>query len=311
MENKENIYEIIKRSKYPDTLYENYIQNPIIGKESCWNPLGDKLSLNEKTCPSIISPEKYFTIRADGKNFSSVLPKLKKLGILEKGYSIRFENIMKTIAHKISLHLQRVLFVFTQSDEITILIENIKNESNSLNQNEIVHEFGGRKDKLISLTSSFISSVFTQEIFKICLEQNNNTIPQELLLQMPVIIFDARIGVYDSLQDAFELILWRSYDCSVNGISQFVYNNYDLFTGISKKEMEKKNTSEKLKIINDHKLLPLRDHQAYGYLIEKKYEDLEKINQKTGEKIKVNKKVFREITGPIIKKIKDNYLLNL
>ena len=40
-----SIYEIINRSKYSETmitLSNLYISNPIIGKESCWNPLGGR-----------------------------------------------------------------------------------------------------------------------------------------------------------------------------------------------------------------------------------------------------------------------------
>src|SRR5689334_7065395 len=103
-ENVENvehttIYEIIQRSKFPVEVTPLYISNPIIGKTACWEPLGTKISHNEKASSSIIASKKWISIRRDGKNFSSVVPKLVQLGILTEGYSVEFENIMKELAN--------------------------------------------------------------------------------------------------------------------------------------------------------------------------------------------------------------------
>ena len=96
----DSIYEIINRSKYPNDVTDLYIHNPIIGKVSCWEPLGNKLSANEKIAIANIPSEKYFTIRLDGKNFSSVVPVLVRLGLFSSGYSIEFEfSSLKTLMY--------------------------------------------------------------------------------------------------------------------------------------------------------------------------------------------------------------------
>jgi tRNA(His) 5'-end guanylyltransferase len=325
------IYDIIARSKYPEPEMSNYLTTPVIGKTSCWNPLGDKLCANEKSCPSVIPPGKYYSIRADGKNFSSsVVPMLTKLGIFAPGYSVDFEQVMTLVTHKLCTRFRGVLYAFTQSDEITIIIDKVQ-------RSEQVHEFGGRRDKLLSLASSFITNEFTMDLVYMCLlkEMKKNTTPTPivgsgntafgsstlgslgedavpksiipLLLNFPTITFDARIGVYDSLEEAFELVLWRAYDCSVNGISQTVHNNK--FEGHTKQSTQQLNQGEKLDLLNKHGLLPLRDHQAYGTLYVKTHCEKMAINKKTNEPQLVVKKQYVPLVGPVISAVKDKKLV--
>lgn len=296
-----SIYDIIYRSKYGESITEKYIQNPIIGKKTCWDPLGNKLSLNEKNTPSVIEANKYFTIRLDGKNFSSCVPKLKRMGIFEDGYSMKFEMIMKKIAESLPYEFQNVLYVYTQSDEITILFDKIRTD-------DLSHEFSGRRDKLISLISGFVTKTFNLELIKICIELMQNNFDGNILTQiidnLPSITFDARIGVYDTLANAFELILWRSHDCSVNGLSQAVYFNN--FSNIKKSDACKLNTNQKIKLLEENNMLPLSDHQAYGTLIKITHTHIETMNKKTLEKNFSIRRRYVQIKGPIIKNLKDN-----
>lgn len=336
------IYDIIARSKYPEPEMTNYLATPIIGKASCWNPLGDKLSANEKSCPCIIPPGKYYSIRADGKNFSSsVVPMLTKLGLFAPGYSVDLEQVMTLVTHKLCTRFRGVLYAFTQSDEITIIIDKVQPpEQQGHHQcSEQVHEFGGRRDKLISLASSFITNEFTMDLVYMCLlkEMKKNTttpsptiggggncifgistlgclgddtVPKSiipLLLNFPTITFDARIGVYDSLEEAFELVLWRAYDCSVNGISQTVNNHK--FEGHTKQSTQQLNQGEKLDLLNKHGLLPLRDHQAYGTLFIKSYCEKMAVNKQTNEPKIVVKKQYMPFVGPVISAVKDKKLV--
>lgn len=326
------IYDIIARSKYPEIEMSNYLATPTIGKVSCWNPLGDKLSANEKSCPSIIPPGKYYSIRADGKNFSSsVVPILTKLGLFTPGYSVDFEQVMTLVTHKLCTRFHGVLYAFTQSDEITIIIDKV-------HLPEQGHEFGGRRDKLISLASSFITNEFTMDLVYMCLlkEMKKNTTPTPniggggnssfgcstlgslgedavpksiipLLLNFPTITFDARIGVYDSLDEAFELVLWRAYDCSVNGVSQMVHNHK--FEGHTKQSIQQLNQGEKLDLLNKHGLLPLRDHQAYGTLYVKTHCEKMAVNKNTNESKLVVKKQYVPFVGPVISAVKDKNLV--
>lgn len=343
----QTIYDIIARSNYPESELPNYLATPIIGKASCWTPLGDKLSANEKSCPNIIPPGKYYSIRADGKNFSScVIPILTKLGLFTPGYSVDFEQIMTLVTHKLCTRFRGVLYAFTQSDEITIIIDKVQQPKQG-GQPEQVHEFGGRRDKLISLASSFITSEFTMDLVYMCLlkemKKNPNsppivggyngnngngsfgssstigslgedTVPKSiipLLLNLPPITFDARIGVYDTIKEAFELVLWRAYDCSINGVSQAVHYavHKNIFKGHTKQSTQQLHQGEKLDLLNKHGLLPLRDHQAYGTLYVKTYCEKMAVNKKTNEPKLVVKKKYVPLGGPVISAVKDKKLM--
>jgi tRNA(His) 5'-end guanylyltransferase len=299
--NSDSIYDIITRSKYAEKEYSGYQSNPIIGKVACWDPLGDKLSATEKACPRVIESDKYFTIRADGKNFSRIVPQLVNMGLFEPGYSFQFERIMKTIALKLSTQFSRVLYVFTQSDEITMVIDKV---TQPLNANVEVHDYAGRRDKLISLVSSFISSTFTMELAKLCVERNLQSM---IDADLPTIMFDARIGTYDSLSDAFELILWRAYDCSVNGVSQATYSRS--FDGLTRKQVSEMNTSQRLELLDRYNMLPLPDHQIYGTLIARISIPVTTCNQKTLKTTIVQKKRSEPIPGPVIRNIKNGHPL--
>lgn len=283
-----NIYEVIKRSKYPEAekQVDGYIYSPIIGKESIWIPLGDKLNANEKKMMYQIPLDKYFTIRLDGKNFSTVIPKLKRMGILEEGYSFTFEHIMKEVSLSCTTFIRDVLYVFTQSDEITILVDKCKKDKNG---NYIAREYNGRKDKILSLTSSFVSSNFVKLLIMKMISDGKS----DLISSIPEITFDSRIGVYDSLKDAFELIIYRAYDCSVNGISSAIH----LRSFPDKSVIQRLNSDSKLRWLSNNNLIStLTNHQLYGTLYKVNRLD---INRKD---IKKHKEIIK-IDGPVINNV--------
>lgn len=293
-----SIYEVIERSNYPSEQLEGYVYNPVIGKTSVWTPVGDRLSANEKSAPSTVPADKYFTLRLDGKNFSTVVPKLKRLGLFSQGYSVEFEEIMTQVSQFCTTRLFKgVLYVFSQSDEITVLFDRVNPD---LEQQS--HEFGGRKDKLLSLSASMVSTEFVRLL---CLKAVEKGLIEQVLPELPVIAFDSRLGVYDSLQEAFELILWRSYDCSVNGISQAIYQ----CSLPNSKVVNGRNTTEKLNFLQENSLLPLRDHQAYGTLLKKERRLVATVNRMTGESTEVERNVFVKIDGPVIRNVKENLLV--
>jgi len=285
-----SIYDIIERSKIPINDELSYTPYPIISK-SIWSALGDKLSNNENatTNNKNILPEECFTIRLDGKNFKRLLPILKNIGILSGSYSTEFEEIMKKISHYISTKFQGVLYVFTQSDEITILINNAINN---------VHDYNGRIRKLISISAGLVSSKFMYLIMELAISKG---IDIKLLSSLDI-AFDSRIGKYNTLMEAFELILWRSYDCGINGISDAIYK----MDTLNKKTMTYHST-QKLYILQENNLLPLPNHQAYGTLIiREKYIKSAKINKKTGLMEYVMKCLNNdEMVGPIVTNFKN------
>ena len=230
--------ENIKINDYKRKIYVKYLKNI-------------KFVKKYKIPIDWIKPDEYISVRSDGKNFSTVIPILKRLGIFEQGYSIKFENIMVEIANKLfdcELINQYgyIEWIFTQSDEITCLIKICKQVD---------------KAYFNTLISSLISSMFLHKVIKL-IEITNKSQILDLIAKLPTIMFDCRTGRYSNLKESFELILWRSWDCSVNGLSQAVQNS-----GIEGAKKLKLNSAEKILWLNSNNLLPLRDHQAYGTLL--------------------------------------------
>lgn len=241
------IYDIIKTANYSQSIGK-YKVNLIIGRESIWNHLGDKLSLNESKLYDRIPFNSFYTVRMDGINFSSVLKQMRKDGTIESGYSLKFEKAMIATATELLNITERSLCVFTQSDEITLLVDKCKL---GVDGNYIIPEKNRRYVKYLSTFASRVTAIFNKHLNKE-LESKNNT---------RMLAFDARIGVYDNFNDAFELLLWRSYDCSVNGISSGLIMNK-----IGKHQNY--NSGQKLNLLEERGLLDkMTDHQLYGTFI--------------------------------------------
>ena len=54
---------------------------------------------------------------------------------------------------------------------------------------------------------------------------STSTSPASALAELASIVphFDCRMGSYASWEEARALLMWRAYDCSVNGVSDAVY----------------------------------------------------------------------------------------
>lgn len=220
---------------------------PYVNK-AIWNNEGDYISKKEKMRQNV-GNKQYFTLRLDIKNMS----KIKRL-VFEEKWSNDFANIMKKIALKLAIDLN-AKYAYTQSDEISLVFFPGENEN-------FEYMFGGRHDKLVSLSAAQASSIFNLDV-RSMLETKKLTID---LKEVPLVLFDCRMGVFDTLKDAFRLILWRAYDCGVNGISDAVFNMEEQEGLPGKKKRTGLGTMDKLDILAEYQILPLENHQAYGSL---------------------------------------------
>jgi len=79
--------------------------------------------------------------------------------------------------------------------------------------------------------------------------------------------FDCRVGNYDSEREATSVLLWRAYDCGVNGVSDAVHKAKDIDAKkveITRRKATLLDTGSKLKWLNAAGLLPLPAHQSKG-----------------------------------------------
>ena len=264
-----SIYDILSTARYPDETIGKYVNGPILNKRDIWDKVGDYISIKERQCVSDIRNDVYYTIRLDGRNFSKgVLPKLRKLGIISSGYSLEFQNAMQFAQHQLFTSIPNAICSFTQSDEITILVGPSRINKNG--KRTPLRNLG-RFQKYISHAASTVSSTFVISL------QNNLVDRGEynLLKSLFPVEFDARIAQYDSFEAAMQLILWRSYDSAVNGISSGVH-----FKNLpNKTSLNHLNSTEKLRYLEENGLLDaMTNHQLYGTFMWTSYTTEEKLN---------------------------------
>merc|ERR1712205_190275 len=82
------------------------------------------------------------------------------------------------------------------------------------------HKRNGRVTKLTTLAAGFVTAHFNMLLAKHC--NSSNVALDELAVILPH--FDCRLGQYKSWEEARSLLMWRAYDCSVNGVSDAVYH---------------------------------------------------------------------------------------
>lgn len=83
--------------------------------------LGEHIGTKEKTNIERIEDDSWYTARLDGSRFSKIIRKLKKNKVIEEGYSLIFERVMKSTLRDLLEMNNEAILGFVQSDEMTIL----------------------------------------------------------------------------------------------------------------------------------------------------------------------------------------------
>merc|ERR550514_2059544 len=188
---------------------------PHVSKVS-WNALGDLVTQRERSSSGSVPGDEWISLRLDGSGFSRTVRVLRNKGILEKdGYSELFASCMQSALRAVMEHFHARLG-YTQSDEMIVFIP----PASVVRGEQQVHHRSGRVTKLTSLAASFVTAHFIMQLAKRCQEHGVGL--EDLSYILPH--FDCRVGSYSSWEEAQALLLWRAYDCSVNGVSDAVYH---------------------------------------------------------------------------------------
>lgn len=283
-------------------------QSETLNKRGAWVPLGDYLSGLEKDL-SDISGDQFFTVRLDGKNFNTLYQQLQLMGLFASGYSMEYETIMKTVCQQMTNHFANVIFAYTQSDEITLVFSSAPFNLNS--ETHEPHLYNGRHDKIISLTSSLATQFFCKQLMQLYLQKKSSELKDVNSItfdQLPIATFDARIAKYSTLSEAFQMVLWRSYDCSVNSVSTALRLFYSGYNKQSKNELNGLSTTKKALLLSkEHLLSHLTDHLKYGTLLyHGRSTLLSSLEAETGQKKSKRSKICTQvISGQTIVNVKE------
>jgi tRNA(His) 5'-end guanylyltransferase len=260
-----------------------------------WNALGDLVSEREKTSHGSIDGSHWISLRLDGSGFSKTVKLMRNKGILEKqGFSDLFASCMQSSLRALMEHFQGRLG-YTQSDEMIVFIP----PTNVVRGERQPHQRNGRVTKLTTLAASFVTSHFIMQLAKRCVEHAVGL--EDLSHILPH--FDCRVAQYTSWEEAQALLMWRAYDCSVNGVSDAVYH-----TPGSGKQIMGKGREEKVAWLHEQGLLPLPRHQAYGTVLVRVKRIVEGYNPKLGTNVKSLRGVIEQVDGPVLELVRTDTL---
>lgn len=191
--------------------------------------LGDRMKEYE-TCFDIRLPHRIpLIIRLDGRSFHSVTKSLK----LQKPMDEAFHRAMVKTAIFLGESINNARFVYTQSDEISILIYPKFVTAQPWFDNRLV--------KLISASASLASVQFTQALLHTLAPQRSW--PQafiEITKASPT--FDSRVFVVPP-HDVPNVFIWRQRDAMKNSVSAFAQHHF------TRAALHKKNSRDRIQML--------------------------------------------------------------
>jgi len=251
-----------------------------------WTALGDLVAARERSSSGQVEGSRWISLRLDGCGFSKAVRMLRQQGVLEQGFSETFAFSMQQSLRGLMEHFHGRLG-FTQSDEMVIFIP----PTNIVRGVQQPHMRNGRVSKITTLAASHVTAQFLMLLAERC--QRSGLGLEGLAHVLPH--FDCRLGHYSSWEEARALLLWRAYDCSVNGISDAV-----LHAPGSDKAVRALGTREKVAWLWRNGHLPLPRHQAYGTLLVRVKRVLEGHNPKLGTSVKTLRGTIERLDGPLL-----------
>lgn len=255
--------------------------------KATWDSLGDLVAAREKSTLQNVDGTRWISLRLDGSGFSKAVRVMRRHGILEsEGFSERFADCMQGSLRSLMEKFHAVLG-YTQSDEMIVFIP----PASIVRGEQMVHTYSGRVTKMTTLAAGFVTANFLMQLSQMCLSKGVGL--EGLATVLPH--FDCRIGQYDSWEEARALLMWRAYDCSVNGVSDAVYHSKG-----SGKQIMSSGKSEKIEWLWKQGLLPLPRHQAYGTVLAKVKRAVQGYNPQKKEYVTSLRGLIERVDGPVL-----------
>lgn len=235
--------------------------------------LGDRQKMYEKILDFSYNPNFPIIIRLDGKNFS----KRTKQWKLEKPFDERFNQCMIAASIAIFDYFQNVEWIWTGSDEISIIMK--KDEF-----------FSNRIQKIVSISASIASVSFNFKALEVGLN----------VKEFPA-VFDGRLTILPNDDEIYRNIIFRQNDCIRNSISQYARLFY------SSKQLISKQRQDQFELLKEkgfdwEKDAP--DWAKFGTKLTKVYKVYDNATKKVKYEVDANNVEFDNATEYIRSKIK-------
>jgi len=251
-----------------------------------WTALGDMVAAREKRTSGQVDGSQWISLRLDGCGFSKAVKAMRRQGILEAGYSETFAQCMRGALRALMEHFHATLG-YTQSDEMVVFIP----PTSVVRGERQPHTRSGRVTKITTLAASLVTAHFLMELSQLCVGKGVRLDGLAAILPH----FDCRLAAYASWEQARALLLWRAYDCSVNGVSDAVHQ----IKG-SGKQVQSLGKREKVAWLWKQGHLPLPRHQAYGCVLARVKRAVEGHNPIKGTTVTTLRSVIESVNGPVL-----------
>jgi len=260
-----------------------------------WTALGDLVAARERETSGSVPGTSWISLRLDGSGFSKTVRALRRKGILEpEGFSETFASCMQSSLRALMEHFNGRLG-YTQSDEMIVYIA----PTNVVRGEQQPHLRNGRATKLTSLAASYVTAHFIMQLARHCDSGGGGL--EDLASILPH--FDCRLGQYTSWEEAQGLLLWRAYDCSVNGVSDAVHQ----IKG-SGQTIQALGRREKVEWLWKEAKLPLPRHQAYGTVLLRTKRMIEGYNPKLDIAVSTLRSVIVQVDGTVLELLRTETL---
>lgn len=172
--------------------------------------LGDRMKSYEAETRSVLEKKRFTIIRLDGKSFHRFTKNL------DRPYDHRMSGAMMRTASFLLNEVQGCRISYTQSDEITLVLSDMKRA-------ETESWFGGNVQKMASVSASMATWSFQEEAASF----RSDCVGAGL--------FDSRVFQVPNIDEAVNNLVWRYKDCTRNSVqmlAQSVFSHKEL-QGIS------------------------------------------------------------------------------
>lgn len=249
---------------YVEGLKEGLHEMTPMVPRKLWKELQELVMEREQ--PSALLEGKWVSMRLDGHAWGTLLHRLREDGVLGKGYSEAIAEGMRVSCRAVMDEF-KMAYGYTHSDEMTLLAP----PGN-------VASYKGRVAKWLSVSASIATAILNRHLGRMAEEKG------VILSDHQSALFDCRVGLFDSELEATALLLWRAFDCGVNGAQDACYHQ-----GMG--DLDRVHFADKLRWLQENGHLPLQPHQAYGSLFAKGVGQLEGVNPAKNETVPVNRSV--------------------
>jgi len=151
-----------------------------------------------------------FMIRLDGHCFRTFTKDFKK------PFDYRIYSAMLQTASDMILYLN-CSTAYTESDEISLIFTKPISPTATGEQNSLSNLFGGKLNKIITLTAGYASARFNFHLAKLAEQESEHQLADKMV--SGTAHFDARLFTLPGEDECLSNILWRMFDCRRNSIS--------------------------------------------------------------------------------------------